>query len=82
MSKIIFLMLIVAVAGCAKKPIKPITLPDSTQVFITSCDGKKLNLDYCYSAAAKACPSGYEISDKQEVITETNITRTLYFKCK
>jgi hypothetical protein len=76
-------LLAVAVTGCAtaKLPTKPITLPDGNQGLVTNCDGKKINWDYCYNTASKACPGGYEISYKDEVISEVGISRNLYFMC-
>ena len=84
MSKVILMLLLaVIVTACADKPTKPISLPDGNQGLVTTCNGRKINWNYCYEAASKACPSGYEISGKNEndFSNEAGTTRSLYFKC-
>lgn len=79
------MLLAVVITACTNTTAKRITLPDGKQGLMVTCDGRRTNWDYCYDAAAKACPSGYEISDEKEIENEvgisTGISRSLYFKC-
>jgi hypothetical protein len=84
MSRAILMMFLAGLATACTKSSKPITLSTGNQGLIATCDGKSLNWNYCYDIAAKACPSGYEVSDKSENDFSGKVQdlRSLYFKCK
>ena len=92
MRKAMLMMLLpVLVAGCNDivdiANMRIIYQPKSSAL-VATCDGTRINWNYCYEAASKLCPYGYEVSDKREipdaeiVANRTRVTRNMYFRCK
>ena len=54
-------ILAVLLAGCATS--KPIQGPNGTQAFLIKCGSAVI--DACYEEAAKVCPKGYDMVDRQ-----------------
>jgi hypothetical protein len=82
MKTIAFLtVLIFTLGGCAAT-IKQTTLSDGTKGQLANCGGTKRDWGFCYDAATKVCPSGFDTTEKEEVSHGGFITRNLYFKCK
>jgi hypothetical protein len=61
MKKACFLALAVILAGCATS--KPIQGPSGKQAFFIKCGSAVI--DACYEEAAKVCPRGYTMADRQ-----------------
>lgn len=55
------LLLALSLAGCATS--KPIQGPNGTQAFFIKCGSAVI--DACYEEAAKVCPNGYGMVDRQ-----------------
>lgn len=43
---------------------KPVVLPSGQQGFTVDCSGTNLTWSHCYQKAGKACPQGYDVSEK------------------
>lgn len=54
-------LLALSLAGCATS--KPIQGPNGTQAFFIKCGSAVI--DACYEEAAKVCPKGYDMLDRQ-----------------
>ena len=61
---------------------KETTLNDGSKGLIINCHGTANNWGGCYKDASQACPSGFEIKDKEEFVHEGYVKRNLYLKCK
>lgn len=88
MGKVIWLLLAFAVSGCESiKSALPLSNSKSSAL-VATCDGTRLDWTYCYDAAAKLCTSGYIVSDRREtsdsemLAYRTQVSRTMYFRCK
>jgi hypothetical protein len=55
------LVLILALVGCATS--KPMQGPSGGQAFFIKCGSAVI--DACYEEAAKVCPKGYDMADRQ-----------------
>jgi hypothetical protein len=60
-ARIIIIWLAISLAGCATS--KPIQGPNGTQAFFIKCGSAVI--DACYEEAAKLCPKGYAMADRQ-----------------
>jgi hypothetical protein len=54
-------LLVLFLVGCATS--KPIQGPNGTQAFFIKCGSAAI--DACYEEAAKLCPKGYDMVDRQ-----------------
>jgi hypothetical protein len=54
-------LLVLCMAGCATS--RPIQGPNGTQAFFIKCGSAVI--DACYEEAAKVCPKGYDVVDRQ-----------------
>lgn len=82
MKRISSIAFIVAISGCAAQGPKPVTLQDGTQGFLATCGGTARSWADCYESASKACPNGFNISEKEHYEHEGYIKRKLFYKCK
>lgn len=60
-ASIIVSLIAASLAGCATS--KPIQGPNGNQAFFIKCGSAVI--DACYEEAAKVCPKGYNMVDKQ-----------------
>jgi len=77
-----FVLLSILLAGCASGPLSAKSDLESSsqqQGKVISCSGYK-NWPDCNSAAAKACPNGYEVLAKEESAPQQ--TRSLRINCR
>jgi hypothetical protein len=54
-------MLVVSLSGCATS--KPVQGPNGNQAYFIKCGSAAI--DACYEEAAKVCPQGYDMADRQ-----------------
>jgi hypothetical protein len=59
---------------------------DGRDGYAISCDGSAYSWAKCYKAAAKACPAGYDVLDRDSNTTATNygpnVSRSVIVACK
>lgn len=71
--------------GCAAS-VEPMRAGDGRDGYAISCDGSAYSWAKCYRAAAKACPTGYDVLDRDTNTTATaygpNVSRSLVVACK
>jgi len=85
---LIFMLLISTLTGCEYIDNLMKDEPPASALLLAQCDAKEMNWSYCYQAASKTCPSGYEISNKLEtpdanVLYDISpVTRSMYYMCK
>ena len=65
--------------GCASKEIKLTTMPDGGSGYVAACGGQGGSWGPCYEQAAKKCPAGFDILDRESYGTAAH--RNLYFRC-
>ena len=82
MKLISILIISIAVGGCTSQGSKPITLGDGTKGQLVTCHGTGNTWARCYEVASKICPTGFDISEKEQYEHEGYVKRNLYFKCK
>ncbi len=62
MKKLLIVLVLVLLNGCAIT--KQIKTPNGNDGYYISCNGLAVSISVCYEKAAKLCPKGYEIIDK------------------
>jgi hypothetical protein len=81
MHKTIAAAAVAVLAGCASTP-KPTTLADGSIGQKVNCNGTVQDWGQCYEAAAKVCPGGINVVDREGLVVEDSVRRTLFFRCK
>jgi len=76
------LFISIVVGGCVTQGSKPITLADGSKGQLATCGGTGNTWALCYETASKACPSGFDVAEKEHFEHEGFVKRNLYFKCK
>lgn len=82
MGRLFFILLSVALAGCATGPLsanRDLESGGKQEGSVVTCNGYKTWGD-CERSASKTCPNGYEVLSKEENIAVQG--RTLRVKCK
>jgi hypothetical protein len=81
----IAILLVVVLAGCGASVNRTRTA-NGREGAVVSCNGVLQAWKTCDKAAAKVCPGGYDVVDRQEKKTNTDsgsfMTRKLVVSCK
>lgn len=87
MRRLINIIVVAALAGCAAPTVKPLTTPDGKAGYLIKCDGSADDWATCYAEASKACNGQpYKVIDRNETSTPTNygpiVRRHMIAECK
>jgi hypothetical protein len=80
--------LTIALAGCGGPEVTALKGPSGTTEYLVDCGQHGVTSggwSQCYEEAAKACPSGYAIRDKNQehgTLGEAGMKRTMLVACK
>ena len=81
MKKFILVILPTVLLGCVQAP-KNVTAQDGKNALQTSCPGIYISWSSCYEKANKACPTGFNIIEKEQYSIDLDLpVRTLTFRC-
>ena len=81
MKYIYFALLLFVITGCTQTP-KNVVAQDGKNALQTSCPGIYVSWSNCYEKANRACPSGFNIIEKEQYTIDLDLpVRALTFRC-
>lgn len=79
MKKRIAIITALILSGCASS--SKVTTPSGNQGYFVECNGLAVSMRYCYEKAAKLCPNGYELIDK-DAKSWNGVKKGIFIECK
>lgn len=76
--KVLYFIFLILFFGCSTSD--KTVMPSGEKGYAISCDGAFVSMNKCYQKAAKLCPDGYEVHEKEK--HNSGISKSLMVSCK